>query len=83
MAGLQVRSTAAPDVAARSFSEREGLPPIQVTALHEDADGTIWVQRVEDPRPFGVIKLNEQNEITDFVEKPEHFVSDLAIIGIY
>ncbi|MHA6246827.1 sugar phosphate nucleotidyltransferase [Pontibacter sp. CAU 1760] len=51
--------------------------------LDTDADGTIWVQRVEDPRPFGVIKLNEKNEITDFVEKPEHFVSDLAIIGIY
>jgi glucose-1-phosphate thymidylyltransferase len=51
--------------------------------LDTDADGTIWVQRVEDPRPFGVIKLNEQNEITDFVEKPQDFVSDLAIIGIY
>ncbi len=51
--------------------------------LDTDADGTIWVQRVEDPRPFGVIKLNEQNQITDFVEKPEQFVSDLAIIGIY
>ncbi|TPE43833.1 sugar nucleotidyltransferase [Pontibacter mangrovi] len=51
--------------------------------LDTNADGTIWVQRVEDPRPFGVVKLNENNEITDFVEKPEHFVSDLAIIGIY
>ncbi|SFC32085.1 glucose-1-phosphate thymidylyltransferase [Flexibacter flexilis DSM 6793] len=46
-------------------------------------DNTIWVQRVEDPRPFGVVKLNAQNQITDFVEKPETFVSDLAIIGIY
>lgn len=46
-------------------------------------DNTIWVQRVEDPRPFGVVKLNDQNQITDFVEKPETFVSDLAIIGIY
>jgi glucose-1-phosphate thymidylyltransferase len=51
--------------------------------LDTNADGTIWVQRVDDPRPFGVVKLNEQNEITDFVEKPETFVSDLAIIGIY
>ncbi|RIJ43137.1 sugar phosphate nucleotidyltransferase [Pontibacter oryzae] len=51
--------------------------------LDTNADGTIWVQRVEDPRPYGVIKLNEENEITDFVEKPEEFVSDLAIIGIY
>ena len=44
---------------------------------------TIWVQKVEDPRPFGVVKLDEQGQITDFVEKPETFVSDLAIIGIY
>lgn len=51
--------------------------------LDTSADGTIWVQQVKDPRPFGVVKLNEAGEITDFVEKPETFVSDLAIIGIY
>ncbi|WP_439880383.1 sugar phosphate nucleotidyltransferase [Pontibacter sp. MBLB2868] len=51
--------------------------------LDTNADGTIWVQRVDDPRPFGVIKLNDKNEITDFIEKPQEFVSDLAIIGIY
>lgn len=51
--------------------------------LDTSADGTIWVQKVEDPRPFGVVKLNDRDEITDFVEKPDTFVSDLAIIGIY
>ncbi|WP_299703528.1 sugar phosphate nucleotidyltransferase [uncultured Pontibacter sp.] len=51
--------------------------------LDTNADGTIWVQRVEDPRPFGVVKLNDNGEITDFVEKPQEFVSDMAIIGIY
>lgn len=51
--------------------------------LDKTADGVIWVQSVEDPRAFGVVKLNEENLITDFVEKPETFVSDLAIIGIY
>ena len=51
--------------------------------LDTSRDGIIWVQKVEDPKPFGVVKLNEQNQITEFVEKPEHFVSDLAIIGIY
>jgi glucose-1-phosphate thymidylyltransferase len=51
--------------------------------LDASRDGIIWVQKVEDPRPFGVVKLNEQNQITEFVEKPEHFISDLAIIGIY
>jgi len=51
--------------------------------LDTSADGTIWVQEVEDPKPFGVVKLDEQGNITDFVEKPETFVSNLAIIGIY
>jgi len=51
--------------------------------LDASKDGIIWVQKVEDPRPFGVVKLNDKNEITAFVEKPETFVSDLAIIGIY
>ncbi|HEY9045329.1 MAG TPA: sugar phosphate nucleotidyltransferase [Ohtaekwangia sp.] len=51
--------------------------------LDTTKDGIIWVQRVEDPSQFGVVKLNDKNEITDLVEKPSSFVSDLAIIGIY
>ncbi len=51
--------------------------------LDESKDAVIWVQQVEDPRPFGVVKLNVNGDITDFVEKPQEFVSDLAIIGIY
>jgi glucose-1-phosphate thymidylyltransferase len=51
--------------------------------LDVTADSVIWVQQVDDPSAFGVIKLNDANEITDFVEKPKDFVSDLAIIGIY
>lgn len=51
--------------------------------LDSDADGIIWVKQIEDPSAFGVVKLNDQNVITDFVEKPTEFVSDLAIIGIY
>lgn len=51
--------------------------------LDSSAAGTIWVQRVDDPKPFGVVKLDDQGQITDFIEKPTEFVSDLAIIGIY
>ena len=51
--------------------------------LDKDCDGVIWVNKVEDPRPFGVVKLDKQGIITEFVEKPPTFVSDLAIIGIY
>lgn len=51
--------------------------------LDTSADSVIWVKQVADPGAFGVIKLNDKNEITDFVEKPKEWVSDLAIIGIY
>jgi len=51
--------------------------------LDENNDGTIWVQKIDNPSAFGVVKVNENNIITDFVEKPQTFVSDLAIIGIY
>ena len=51
--------------------------------LDTTLDGTIWVQKVPNPSQFGVVKLNEKGEITELVEKPATFVSDLAIIGIY
>jgi glucose-1-phosphate thymidylyltransferase len=50
--------------------------------LDTEADGAIWVKQVEDPSVFGVVKL-KNGYISDFVEKPQEFVSDLAIIGIY
>lgn len=46
-------------------------------------EGVIWVQKIEDPSQFGVVKISKEGHITDFVEKPKEFVSDLAIIGIY
>lgn len=46
-------------------------------------DGILWVKQIDDPSAFGVIKMNEQGEIIDYVEKPKEFVSDLAMIGIY
>jgi glucose-1-phosphate thymidylyltransferase len=50
--------------------------------LDVNADGAIWVSQVANPSAFGVVKL-EDGIITDFIEKPKEFVSDLAIIGIY
>ncbi|CAM1358066.1 Glucose-1-phosphate thymidylyltransferase [Tenacibaculum litopenaei] len=50
--------------------------------LDVNADGAIWVKQVADPSAFGVVKLQD-GIITDFVEKPKDFVSDLAIIGVY
>ena len=51
--------------------------------IDTETEASIWVQKVEDPSAFGVVKVNKDNLITDFIEKPQKFVSDLAIIGIY
>jgi glucose-1-phosphate thymidylyltransferase len=51
--------------------------------ITDDQESVIWVSKVEDPSAFGVVKLDEENKVQGFVEKPSEFVSDLAIIGIY
>ncbi len=51
--------------------------------LDTENDGIIWVNQIDNPSAFGVVKLDEEGTITDFVEKPKEFVADLAIIGIY
>lgn len=51
--------------------------------LDKTADSVIWVKQVDHPEAFGVINLNNNNEIVELVEKPTAFVSDLAVIGIY
>jgi len=52
-------------------------------SLDKDADSVIWVKQVDNPSAYGVVKLNDSKQITELVEKPAEFVSDLAVIGIY
>ncbi len=51
--------------------------------LDPEADAVIWVKQVDKPEAYGVVKLNEKQDIVELVEKPKAFVSDLAVIGIY
>ena len=50
-------------------------------ALSVTCDGAIGVRQVEDPSRFGVVEV-EGTQIRRLVEKPEKYVSDLAIVGI-
>ena len=52
-------------------------------SIPQNVDGCVFVKEVEDPRAYGVIKLNSKGEITNFIEKPKTPVSNLAIVGIY
>jgi glucose-1-phosphate thymidylyltransferase len=51
--------------------------------LDPAADAVIWTKQVEKPEAYGVVKLNQKEEIVELVEKPKEFVSDQAVIGIY
>ena len=51
--------------------------------LDKEADSVIWTKKVENPEAYGVVNLNDKEEITELVEKPTEFVSDQAVIGIY
>ena len=60
------------------------LADADLTSLSkEKSDGVIYVKEVEDPRRFGVVKLDEQGMIERFVEKPEDMSNRLAVIGMY
>lgn len=51
--------------------------------LDPEADAVIWTKQVDRPEAYGVVKLNSKDEIVELVEKPQEFVSDQAVIGIY
>ena len=51
--------------------------------LDTENDGIIWVNQIDDPSAFGVVQLDDDGVIVNFVEKPQEFISDLAIIGVY
>jgi glucose-1-phosphate thymidylyltransferase len=51
--------------------------------IDPSADGVLFVKQVENPSAFGVVVTDSAGAIEDYVEKPQEFVSDLAMIGIY
>ena len=51
--------------------------------LDPTADAVIWVKQVKKPEAFGVVQLDHEHKINNLIEKPQSFISDLAVIGIY
>lgn len=52
------------------------------TIASDDADAVLTVTEVEDPRPFGIVKLNQDGFVTEFEEKPESMEHKNAAVGI-
>ncbi len=48
-----------------------------------DKNAYIFAKEIKDPERFGIIKLNENNEIMEIIEKPKEPPSNLAVTGLY
>ncbi|MFW5866344.1 MAG: glucose-1-phosphate thymidylyltransferase [Armatimonadota bacterium] len=60
----------------------DGVTEFAQDFMASDAAASLVVKRVEDPRAFGVVVV-EDGVVTRLVEKPQNPPSDLAIVGVY
>lgn len=54
-----------------------------LSILKNAQENILYTFKVEDPKRFGVAVTDESGRIQRLVEKPQEFVSDEAIVGIY
>ena len=57
--------------------------PCKGEAIEADSSNVLYTYKVSDPRRFGVAVTDGNGNIQRLVEKPQEFVSDEAIVGIY
>ena len=50
--------------------------------LNEESNNSFFYQKVKNPENFGILKWKNE-KIIDIVEKPQQFVSNDAVIGLY
>jgi glucose-1-phosphate thymidylyltransferase len=55
---------------------------LDVKRFLKTKNSKIALMEVEDPKRFGVAKVSE-DFVVDVVEKPEHYISNKAIVGFY
>lgn len=59
------------------------LLDLDMNVLLNSRSNTLAVRRVNDPRDFGVVELDDQGLVIRMVEKPQFPHSNLAIVGLY
>ncbi|PIS42582.1 MAG: spore coat protein [Candidatus Kerfeldbacteria bacterium CG08_land_8_20_14_0_20_40_16] len=45
--------------------------------------GRVFAKKVPDPERYGVVKFNQNNKAEKIVEKPQEWISDYAVTGLY
>ena len=65
-----------------NFFYGQSLTSMLKQAVRLKSGATIILHKVINPEKFGVAKV-KNNKITDVIEKPKKFISDLAITGLY
>lgn len=61
----------------------QGLQTILIDAIDKNVGATIFGYYVKDPERYGVVKFDHQDEPVEIVEKPNSFISNYAIPGLY
>lgn len=54
-----------------------------LSILNNAQENILYTYKVDDPKRFGVAVTGSDGQISKLVEKPQEFVSDEAIVGIY
>ncbi len=60
-----------------------GISPLIKQFGSSDWNAQIVLKEVDDPSQFGVAELDSEGRIVRLVEKPQEYVSRLALVGIY
>ena len=80
-------------ILGESFIEKDNVTMILGDNIFEEdlseaiknfkSGGHIFAKKVSDPERFGVVKFDEDNKAVQIVEKPQEWLSDYAVTGLY
>lgn len=80
-------------IIAENFIDEEDVAMILGDNIFEDdfsediknfkSGAKIFAKEVSDPERFGVVKLSDDNKAELIIEKPQEFISNLAVTGLY
>jgi len=61
----------------------ENFPQKLKVASSSDVGANLFAYWVKDPKHFGVVEFDENNNVISIEEKPEHPISNWALTGLY